>query len=145
VIRRLLLGSGRFPAELRSALESEGILALDEGVAGSITYRRYRAPGRRYGWKRSALVVALAVTRERIVIHARGGLLADLPHADPRAAEVECGVDEAGRLRFASDASKFHPDRSGEVELRLRTARAQAVADAVRERVSRARRAAPQA
>ena len=55
VLRRLLLGSGRFPDELGTALRAEGVELLEEGLSGSVTFRDYKAPGRRYSLRKVAL------------------------------------------------------------------------------------------
>ena len=53
--RRILLGTGCLPDELRGEVMAEGVLLLEEGLRGSVTYRHYRAPGRRANWSKSGL------------------------------------------------------------------------------------------
>ena len=47
-----LFGAGKIPAPLMSQLNAEGIILFDEGVKGSVTYRNFRAPGKRFSWRR---------------------------------------------------------------------------------------------
>ena len=48
---KLLLGNGTLKPKLRAALESEGVVLLEEGLPGTITYAHFKAPGRRYHGK----------------------------------------------------------------------------------------------
>ena len=58
----LLLGNGTLKPKLRAALESEGVVLLEEGLPGTITYAHFKAPGRRHNGKvvGSALASELA-------------------------------------------------------------------------------------
>jgi hypothetical protein len=124
LLRRLLAGSGQFPAELRTALEAEGIMALDEGLRGSITYRKYRAPGRYSSFRKEATSGAVAVTGQRLVVWAGHGKHIDVPLVHPSRALIEVGLDAPDRIHFRYDAATFSQSRSGTVEIRLRTERA---------------------
>lgn len=123
-LRRILLGPGRLSDPLRRELEAEGLRFLDEGLVGSITYRNYRAPGSYANWRREATSGAVALTGRRLVVWTGRGKHIDVPLAPPLRDNVAVAVDETGRLTFGYDAGAFRPDRSGRVEVRLRTARA---------------------
>jgi hypothetical protein len=58
-LRRLLFGTGRLPEDVRRELNAEGILLVEEGLRGSITYRHDRAPRRRSTWEKQRAVVAI--------------------------------------------------------------------------------------
>ena len=134
-LRRLLFGSGRLSDDLRTTLTAEGIVFLDEGLPGSVTYRNFRAPGRYSNWRKSALIVALAVTSRRLLVVAgRGGKMIDVPLDDPRRAAVTVGIEPPDRVVFTVDVGAFSPDRSGTMEIRLRTARAAEVVALLDER-----------
>ncbi len=62
-----LFGVGKVPRQLSATLQSEGILLLDEGIAGSVTYLDFRAPGRRSNWRRQWFTGAIALTRVRLI------------------------------------------------------------------------------
>jgi hypothetical protein len=125
----MFMGSGDFPEDLRSTLLAEGVVVMDEDRRGSITYRHYRAPGRRYGWRKVGMKGAVAVTAERVVVWGARGLQIDVPLRAPLIHALEPSVEEPDRLVIAYDANAFHPDRSGRVEVRLRTAEAGRVAE----------------
>jgi len=123
-LRRLLLGSGRFPADLRAELQAERARVLEEGLAGSITYRGYRAPGRRYSFRKVAVNGAIAITERRLVARVGRGQEVDLPLDDPRLGAIGATLDAPDRLCLGFDAGAFRDDRSGTVELRFTTAQA---------------------
>ncbi|WP_035928362.1 hypothetical protein [Pseudofrankia saprophytica] len=128
-VRRMLLGAGQLPADLRASLESEDLVLVEEGLTGSITYRNYRAPGQRSSWRREAVSGAIAISAGRLVVWAGRGKHIDVPRAGVFLAAIDIGVEPPDRVRFAYDAGKFNPTRSGTVEVRLRTPRAAHVAE----------------
>jgi hypothetical protein len=46
-----IFGWGRIPKRYAPTLHNEGIILLDEGIGGSITFKKFRAPGRYHSWK----------------------------------------------------------------------------------------------
>ncbi|WP_236791299.1 DUF1707 domain-containing protein [Amycolatopsis sp. GM8] len=118
---------GYLPAGLRATLVTEGLLVIDEGVRGSITYRGYREPGGYSGWERSSMSGAVAVTGRRLLAWGGGAKRVDVPLGHPLRAAIMLSVDKPGRLCIAVDAGAFHPDRSGRIEYRFRTTRAEVV------------------
>ena len=122
-LRRLLLGSGRLPVQLRALLATEGVVLLEEGLSGSITYRDYHAPGTYSSFRKVAVSGAIVVTGERLVVWAARGKAVDVPLHDPLRAAltiVPTGEPTDG-ITFRYDAAAFHPDRSGTVEVHFRT------------------------
>jgi hypothetical protein len=122
---RLLLGSGRLPEQLRAELAAGDIVLLEEGLTGSVTYRGYRAPGERSSWRKEAAAGAIALTGDRLVVWAGRFRHIDVPLAHPVRATIEVRADRPDRVCFAYDAGATNPDRSGRVEVRLRTPRAE--------------------
>ncbi len=85
LLARFRLGDGKLDPELRTALEAEGLVLVDEGLRGSVRYRRFKAPGRRHHGKVTGERVALAISERRFVVYCRSGTtkLIDTPFADP--------------------------------------------------------------
>lgn len=102
---------------------------LEEVLAGSVTYRNYRAPGQRSSWRKEAVSGAIAVSSRRLVVWAGRGKHIDVPLVGPFLATIDIAVEAPDRVRFAYDAGRFSPDRSGTVEVRLRIPHAARVAD----------------
>lgn len=116
---------GGIPAGLRAKLEQEGIVLLDEGIGGTITYQNFRAPGRAYAWKRSGFSGAVAMTTVRFVAFAYGRQVINAPWDDARRAQLRVSCEAPDRLLIAFDPAIFHDDWSGTVEVRLATTYAQ--------------------
>ena len=115
------MGAGEFPAELRASLDAEGIMALDQGLPGSITYRNYRAPRQYSSYRKEAMNGAIAVTGQRLVVWAARSKQIDVPLVHPSRALIDVQQVAADRIGFSYDAAKFSDQRSGTVEIRLRT------------------------
>lgn len=129
-MRPLLVGSsGRLPTSLRDSLAAEGLCLLAEGLSGTIRYRDYRARGQALPRRRVAISAAIAMTNERLVVWDGRGRHMDLPLARPARPTVTVSADRPDRVTFVYDARAFDRDRSGTVEIRLRTAQATLIAD----------------
>jgi hypothetical protein len=127
LLRRLFLGSGRLPDDLRAQLTGEGLVLLEEELPGSITYRNYRAPRRRATLEKSAINAAIAITSQRVVVFIGGGKAMDrgkhmdVPFTDHRIRDLEVVAESPGKVRIAYNPAVFRPETSGRVELRLKT------------------------
>ncbi|MCS7482548.1 DUF1707 domain-containing protein [Umezawaea endophytica] len=121
-------GPGYLPGDLREQLTAEGLLVLAEDLAGSMTYRRYRAPGQRIRHREIGVRGAVAVSRVRLLIWASGAKRVDLPFDHHLWHAVEVAVDGGDWLRVTTDVGAFHHDRSGRIVLRLHTFEATTVA-----------------
>jgi hypothetical protein len=115
---------GGLSAERRSMIEAEGLLILDEGVPIRVTYRNYRAPGKRFGYRRSSGSGAIALTRRRFAAFYYRWPLLDLALDDPRFPAVEITSPGPDTLLIVVDAAALDPRRSGHVSMRFRTDRA---------------------
>ncbi|MGV1050222.1 MAG: hypothetical protein ACOYD4_17040 [Solirubrobacterales bacterium] len=134
VFRRLLFGSGRLPKMVRDQVGGEDVLLLEEGLGGSITHRHYRAPGKRARLKQVGIAGAVCVTDRRLLAWGARGKLVDVPRDDQRFAAIEVEAEEPDRVLFAWEASLFHDNRSGRVEVRLHPVRADQLVALVRRR-----------
>jgi hypothetical protein len=129
-ISRLFLGRGLLPDDLRAELEGERIEQVEEGLFGTITLRGYRAPRERASTRKEAFSGAIALSRTRLVVWSGSrtnwprGMFFNVPFDDPRYAALEITTEGSDRLLIATDLAKFHDDRSGRFEVRLRTPKA---------------------
>jgi hypothetical protein len=134
------MGDGKLPDDVRIAITGEGVVFLEEGLRGSITYKHYRAPGRRYGSRIEALIVGLGVSDQRVVVFARSGRtrLVDVPYADPRSAALTVSAD-GEKVAIAVDLDRFGtPDISGNITIRATTPNAAAIVESLRQRLDAA-------
>ena len=120
-----LFGFGRVPRTMKPILEQEGIVLSDEGIAGSITLRNFRAPGKRYSYRKSWFTGSLIVTELRFAGFAFGRSVINVPLEGPHLGKLDCSLEkEHTILRVAFEASSFHEDWSGAIECRFRTSKA---------------------
>lgn len=120
-----LFGVGKIPANVMAEIEQEGILLLDEGVKGSVTYRNFHAPGRYAAWERRGFSASIAVTKVRLLALAYTSPVINVPFADERIQAMRYSLKHNDTLCITFDADLFHADWSGTIEYRFRTAEAQ--------------------
>jgi hypothetical protein len=120
-----LFGFGRFPMAMRPILEREGIVLADEGIGGTVTFRNFRAPGRRYSYRKNWFTGSLVITEIRFAGFAFGKPVINVPLDGPHLGKLDCELERRGTvLRAAFDSSDFHDDWSGDIEVRFRTPQA---------------------
>jgi hypothetical protein len=119
-----------------ATLKAEGILALDEGIKGSITYRDFHAPGKYSAWRRQWFTGSIVLTQVRLVSLLSLSTAIDVPLTDERIRSMRFSVEKEGTLLVAFDPSLFHPGWSGTMEYRFRTSEAPAFLEKLRERLS---------
>jgi hypothetical protein len=128
-----LFGLGKIYEPLASQLREEGIVLLEEGIAGSATYTNFRAPGKASNWKRRWFTGSLALTRVRLWGQMYAQTIIDVPLTDKQLGSVQFSLEGNDTLLVAHDASLFHSDWSGKIEFRFRTSQAQVFLDKLRE------------
>ena len=121
-ITALLFGSGGLSDAVRAELESEGIVHREDGLRGSVTYRHYRAPGRRSNWSKEAMRASFVVTRRRLGVYVRSRPMVDVAFDDPRFARLDLRVDGRHLTIDLDDASVFNDRASGQITTRVRCA-----------------------
>ena len=126
-----LFGWGKIPKRLRPVLEGEGIALVDEGIGGSVTMRNFRAPGRRYSWRRTWFSGSLVLTEKRFWAFAFSKPLISVPLDDDSMAQLHCGLLDNGNLGIRFDVAAFHDGWKGTIECRFATDRASIFLDKV--------------
>ena len=137
-LAELLLGDGTLRPELRALLEEEGLVLIEEGLPGSVRYRRFRAPGRYHHGKLTPERIAIGVSEDRLVVYCRSGRvnLIDTPFSSPRIAILDVSLRGEGKLAFRIDYDRGGvPKVSGEVTIVARTSRAAEVVEQVSARL----------
>ena len=132
-----LFGLGKIPEQSMSTLRSEGILACDEGIKGSITYRDFRAPGKYSAWQRQWFTGGLVLTQVRLVSLISLNQAIDVSLTDERIRSMRFSVEKASTLLIAFDPGLCHPGWSGTMEYRFRTTEAEAFGEKLHERIDR--------
>ncbi len=119
-----LFGLGKVPKRILPGLEQEGIVLLDEGVSGSVTFRNLRAPGRYHSWRRSWFTGSLVLTGKRFSAFAFSKAIIDVPLDDNRIDELRCSLEGEATLCVHFDPSAFNEGWSGALECRFSTPQA---------------------
>ncbi len=130
-----LFGIGKIPEQFMATLRSEGILAFDEGIKGSVTYRDFHAPGKYSAWRRQWFTGSIVLTQVRLVSLLSLSTAIDVPLTDERIRRMQFSVEKNDTLLVAFDPSLFHPGWSGTMEYRFRTTEAPAFLEKLRERL----------
>ena len=131
-LAKLFLGTGELKPALRAALESEGLVAIEQGLPGAVRYRRFKAPGRRFHGKVTLERIGLAISEQRLVMYCRSGRakLIDASFSNPRRGCIEVSLRDGDTVSIRIDYDELDiPDVSGEIAITARTPQA---ADIVR-------------
>ena len=115
---------GRVPQKALPALQSEGIVLLEEGLRASVMLKNFRAPGRYHHYKGSFFAGSLVLTEQRFAAFAFSKPMVNIPLHDDRLRALELSVPRDGLLQIEFDPSVFDLQASGSVRLRYRTANA---------------------
>ena len=119
-----LFGIGKIPKRYREIIHSEGVVFFDEGLNGSVTFRNFRAPGKRFSWRRKWIVGSLVITQQHFLAFGFFQQLIGVPLQDKLLKELACILLKPGVLSISYDAGAFHEGWSGSVECRFCTDKA---------------------
>ena len=116
-------------------LRSEGIVLMNGKVRGTITYRDFHAPGKRFMYKKSAFTSTIVVTKTRLVATSFSNKTINVPYTDERFRSMKFTVED-GKLCVFFAASLFHPEWSGQLEFRSKTPDAQQFLDEIQKQLA---------
>jgi len=139
-LAELFLGDGRLKPGLRAALESEGLVLVEEELPGSVRYRHFKAPGRRHHGKVRAERIGLGISDERFVVYCRSGRtkLVDTAFSDPRLAALEVSLADGDSVSIRIDFDRAEvPKVSGEITITAVTPNAANVVEQLQARLGR--------
>jgi hypothetical protein len=131
-LTNLLLGKGTLKPSLRAALESEGLVLMEEGLTGSIRYTNFRAPGKRFKGKVTGECIGLGISERRLALYCRSGRakLIDQPFSEPRLSALDVSQDGDDAVAFLIDYDRVEVPRvSGQMTIRARTPNAARVVE----------------
>jgi len=131
-----LFGLGKMPEQFKATLNSEGILLFDEGIKASVTYLDFRAPGKRFGWRRQWFSACIALTQVRLVALQYSKPAINVPFTDDRIRRLRLSIEGDETLLVAFDPNLFHNDWSGTMEYRFRTSEVKAFLEMFQERTA---------
>lgn len=113
----------KMPASYMKDLEAEGIVLMDEGVKGSVTYTNYHRPGKYAAWEKRGLTGHLAVSNTRLLALNGTNPIINVPLTDERLRQMNFSLEGEDTLHVKFAADLFQPTWSGTVEYRFHTPR----------------------
>jgi hypothetical protein len=139
-LARLLLGNGTLKPELKAELDSEGLVLIEEGLGGSVRYKRFKAPGRRFRGKITGERIGLGISEKRIVAFCRSGRVklmnSEWTSAHLSMLDVSLEGDDRAVFRIDYDSGD-DPKFSGEIAIHVKTPNAARIVNEVRARLGR--------
>ncbi len=135
-IKKWFANLHKLPEAQMAEFRSEGLVAVDEWIKSKITFRNYKAPGKRFLYKTVWLRSCIVLTKKRFFATAYTKLAIDVPLADERFRKMEFTVEDDGRLLVTFDASLFQPTWSGTLEYRFVTGHASQFATAIQQEMA---------
>ena len=130
------------PSSVRTELEAEGGVYLEEGVPATIRYTHFKAPGKRFHGKVTPVRVGIGISEERLAVYSTSGRaeLIDSSFSSPRMRAVEVSLDGAEKVGIHIDYSLM-PDAaearvSGEIKIGLESSQAPLIFETLASRMS---------
>jgi hypothetical protein len=140
LITKLLLGDGTLKPELRAALASEGVVLVEEGLRGRISYQHFKAPGRRHHRKVVFERLGLGVSEQRLALYCRSGRvkLIDQPFTEPQLSALDVSLERDDTVAMRIDYDRVAvPNVSGQMTIRAVTPNAALVVEQLSARLGR--------
>ncbi len=131
-----LFGIGGVPATAMAALRQEGLVLVEEGVRGWITYRNFRAPGKRSSYRVSWFVGSLVITQARFAAFTFSKPIVNIALEAEWLEKLRCELEGDSRLLVTFEAATFDTAVSGTIECRFTTPKAHLFIDQIRARAS---------
>lgn len=127
-----IFGAGKVRETLLSELKTEEIIASDEGIKSTLTYKNFRAPGRYSNWKRRWFSGAIALTKKRLILQQYSQPVINIELTNERLQKIKVSLETEDTLLFEFEPNLFLENSTGNIEWRCRTPHAKIIADYLR-------------
>jgi len=131
-----LFKAGAIPKDVLSRIQKEGVELRDEGIAGSVTFRKFRAPGKYYGWRRNWFSGSIVLTRKHFLAFRYSKPIIGVAWDDQRIKQLNCYVKNKQTLCIEFDASTINEDWSGDMEIKFSTRHARSFLERIRRNIA---------
>ena len=126
-----IFGLGKIPKKFLPDITREGIILMDEGIGGSVTFRKFRAPGKRYGYRRNWFSGSVVLTQKTFLAFTTFNPVIGVPWDDQRLNALEYFLEKTETLCVRYDASVFNEEWSGTIECRFKTPKARIILETI--------------
>ena len=111
-------------------------MLIEEGLSGSVRYKRFKAPGRYHNGKITPERIGIGVSEERFAVYCKSGRvkLLDTEFSNPRLSALDVSLSENDRVAIRVDYDKLDVPVSGEITIVARTRNAARIVEALRAR-----------
>jgi hypothetical protein len=127
-----LFGLGKVPKSIALELESEGMILVEEGIGGSVSFKNFRGPGKRHTWRKYWFSGSLVMTSKRVIAFAFWKRIFSFPLDNPGLKKLSVEAENANSLCISFDVSDFHSDMFGQVAYRFATPHARLLEERLR-------------
>ncbi|MCD9188367.1 MAG: hypothetical protein LUM44_18260 [Pyrinomonadaceae bacterium] len=122
-----IFGAGKIRKATIKELKNERIIASDEGIKSTLTYKNFRAPGRYSNWKRRWFAGAIILTEKRLILQQYSQPVINILLTDERLQKIKISLETEDTLLFEFEPQLFLENSSGDIEWRTRTPHARAI------------------
>ena len=112
---------GEIPQNLRSQINREGIVLQEEGIGGSVTFKKIRAPGKYHGWRRNWFSGSIVLTREHFLAFQFTKPIIGVSWNHEKINCLNCFLENENTLCVEFDAGNFNENWSGDVTVKFST------------------------
>jgi len=120
-----LFGVGKVPEKIMKSMEIENIDLWEEGISGSFSAKNFKAPGKSFKYKKEFFAGWLMITRKRVLSYTLGRRQINIMLEDPKISGLLVEILKPGVLSISYNASVYHEDWSGKIELKYKTDKAE--------------------
>ena len=115
-----LFGWGKIPEAMLPILQQEGIVLGEEGLSGTVYFKNFRAPGKRYSRRISWFSGSIVLTKKRLAAWSFSKSIINVPVDSAPFNALHFSLKDERTLRIRFDSSLFNEQWSGDIEYRLK-------------------------
>lgn len=112
---------GKIPQNVRSQINREGIVLQEEGIGGSVTFKKFRAPGKYYGWKRNWFSGSIVLTQENFLAFQFTKQIIGVSWNNEKINCLNCFLENENTFCVEFDAANFNENWSGNITVKFST------------------------
>lgn len=129
-------GLGKVPSKYEDIIRSETILFKEEGLSGFVTFRNFKAPGKRYGYRKNWFCGSIVLTRKTFLAFQFRTPLIGVNWNNDKIKQLDISVENENRLVVKFESTHFNPKWSGFIEVRFKIDSARELSEFIKQKIS---------